>query len=117
VSIVLSPPLAVIVAAVVAFSFASFLSCLKASILALSSTSASHSQISCGLTKGSSFCREEEWRYVPGTTSSIFNGERLNGSCGSLRRIERMVDLSTELREVGRMTGSSIRVASNGSKS
>ena len=52
---------------------------------------------------------------VPGMTSSIFRGERLNGSLGSLRRMERMVDLSTELREVGKMTGSSISVASTGS--
>ena len=54
-------------------------------------------------------------RFLPGMTSSIFRGARLNGSLGSLRRWERMVDLSIDVFEVGRMTGSSISVYISGS--
>lgn len=43
---------------------------------------------------------------LPGTTSSIFNGARLKGSLGSLRRWERIVDRSMDILDVGRMTGS-----------
>ena len=55
--------------------------------------------------------------YLPGITSSIFKGERLNGSVGSLRRWERIVDRSMEVLDVGRTTGSSINVYIKGSGS
>lgn len=52
---------------------------------------------------------------VSGTTSSIFRGARLKGSFGSERRCERMVERSMVVREVGRMTGSVMRVNMRGS--
>lgn len=54
-------------------------------------------------------------RCSPGITSSIFRSERLNGSVGSLRRWERIVERSMEVLDVGRITGSSINVYINGS--
>ena len=60
--------------------------------------------------------KKETRSYLPGTTSSILNGARLNGSFGSLSRCDRMVERSTDVREVGRMTGSSISVNIRGSR-
>lgn len=66
--------------------------------------------------KGSEKAKKESRSYLPGTTSSILNGARLNGSFGSLSRCDRMVERSTDVREVGRMTGSSISVNIRGSR-
>ena len=52
---------------------------------------------------------------MSGKTSSILRGARLKGSFGSLRRWERMVERSIVVLEVGRMTGSVIRVNMRGS--
>ena len=50
-----------------------------------------------------------------GRTSSIFRGARLNGSIESLSRYELIVERSKVTFEVGRITGSSIRVDIRGS--
>ena len=51
----------------------------------------------------------------PGTTSSIDNGMRLNGSFESERRCDLIVERSTIVRDVGNMTGSRMTVHINGS--
>ena len=50
-----------------------------------------------------------------GTTSSMFSGDRLNGSLESESKCALMVDLSMVTFEEGRMTGSRMRVNINGS--
>jgi hypothetical protein len=51
----------------------------------------------------------------PGTTSSIDNAMRLNGSFESERRCDLIVERSTIVRDVGNMTGSRMTVHINGS--
>ena len=52
---------------------------------------------------------------LSGITSSIFNGVRLNGSFGSESKWERIVERSTVVLDIGRMTGSVIKVYIKGS--
>ena len=88
---------------------AAFRSALKASILAFISVSELHT--------GELQDQMRNVRYVnvPGMTSSILRGTRLNGSLGSLRRCDRIVERSIVTREAGRITGSSIRLKIRGS--
>lgn len=51
----------------------------------------------------------------PGFTSSIFKGWRLNGSVGSLRRCDRIVDRSILVFDPGSITGSFIKSYIKGS--
>lgn len=90
-------------------SFLPFFSALNASMRALSSVSAAPSVYSFlhqkpGLSSN-----------LLGRTSSIFSGARLNGSIESLSRYELIVERSKVTFEVGKITGSSIRVDIRGS--
>ena len=48
--------------------------------------------------------------YALGITSSIFSGERLNGSFGSESKCDLIVALSTTTRDDGKVTGSLMTV-------
>ena len=94
----------------IACFFCAFLSALNASILALSSVSRKR-QCQLRIHKNGPLSIE----LLPGFTSSILSGARLNGSLGSLRRWDWMVDRSMDTLELGRITGSSIKVYIRGS--